>query len=191
MRQAILDALGLYSFKEEVLERFFRFIEEHEDCFERSCKEGHLTASTFILSADYGKVLLTLHAKLHKWMQLGGHADGHPLLHEAALREAKEESGIETFAFHKAFGQIPFDIDIHEIPANAKEEAHLHYDVRYLLIAPKNAVIVPSYESKDLKWVPLAEVPLFTVEESVLRPLRKIYEKIIDDFNSRSVFYEL
>ena len=67
------------------------FVTRHEDCFERSCREGHVTGSAWILSPDHRSVLLTRHRKLGRWLQLGGHADGNPDVASVALREARED----------------------------------------------------------------------------------------------------
>lgn len=55
--------------------------------------ECFYTASVMIVSE--GKVLLHLHPKFHLWLQVGGHIQLNELPHEAALREAKEETGID------------------------------------------------------------------------------------------------
>jgi 8-oxo-dGTP pyrophosphatase MutT (NUDIX family) len=74
------------------------FVEAHPDCLLRSCAPGHLTGSAWIVSPDRRRTLLTLHRKLGKWLQLGGHADGDPDLLAVALREAREESGLARLA---------------------------------------------------------------------------------------------
>jgi 8-oxo-dGTP pyrophosphatase MutT (NUDIX family) len=167
-----------YFFKQqEVIENMKDFVLSHQDCFERTLSCGHLTGSAFVVSEDFQEVLLTFHAKLKKWLQLGGHADGHPYLHEVALREAKEESGLEEFTFFPFLvendrGPIPFDFDIHWISETPKEKAHFHYDVRYLLVAKKNPLGITS-ESLDLKWIDLENISSFTREVSVLRQVEK------------------
>lgn len=59
-------------FKEKMLE----LISTCEDCFLRSCRVGHFTASAFLLNKEMTHALLMHHTKLDKWMQLGGHCDG-------------------------------------------------------------------------------------------------------------------
>jgi len=68
----------------------------HPDCLLRSCLPGHVTGSAWIVSPDRSQTLLTLHRKLGKWLQLGGHADGDPNLLAVAMREAVEESGLRS-----------------------------------------------------------------------------------------------
>src|SRR5262249_10507978 len=78
----------------EIAARFLAFVSAHDDCLLRSCVPGHVTASAWILSPDGGACLLTRHRKLRKWLQLGGHVDGEERVECAALREAREESGL-------------------------------------------------------------------------------------------------
>ena len=88
------------------------------DCFDRTCRPGHITAAAWILSADRRRSLLTHHRKLDRWLQLGGHADGQWHVEEVALREAREESGLTRFDIVPIDGVLmPFDVDVHEIPA--------------------------------------------------------------------------
>ena len=126
---------------------------------------GHVTGSAVLLSPDGGEMLLTHHSKLDRWLQPSGHCDGEADVAQVALREAREESGLAGITL---LSPEVFDIDIHEIPANAREPAHLHYDLRYLMRAGSRGFAV-SHESRALAWVPLAEVGRYTRAPSVLR----------------------
>jgi 8-oxo-dGTP pyrophosphatase MutT (NUDIX family) len=149
------------------------FVAAHPDCLLRTCRPGHVTGSAWILSPDRRHVLLTHHRKLGRWLQLGGHADGEPDLREVALREAREESGLGDFtALPGDDGRLPFDLDVHLIPAREGEPAHLHHDVRFLLIAPDDAV-QPSDESHELRWVARERLADLVSEESLLRMERR------------------
>jgi 8-oxo-dGTP pyrophosphatase MutT (NUDIX family) len=153
----------------EVADRFLAFVDAHEDVLHRTCLPGHVTASCWILSSDGENCLLTLHRKLGRWLQLGGHVDGEPEIWRAALREAQEESGMDRFELIPE----PLDIDIHEIPGRADEPAHLHHDIRFLLQAAPGQELSISSESLDLRWFALCDVPSMTSEASILRMLRK------------------
>jgi len=152
-----------------------QFVRANPDCFLRSCVDGHVTGSAWILSHDHSSFLLTHHAKLGRWLQLGGHADGDADPAAVALREAREESGMETFALASANGvALPLDIDVHLIPARASEPAHLHHDIRYLLVADAGQPLRVSNESHELGWFPRARASEVLEDESLLRMFRKV-----------------
>ena len=88
-----------------------------------------------------------LHRKLGRWFQPGGHADGDANLANVAFREASEETGIEDLAV-----VVPaIDVDVHEV--DLPDGIHLHLDVRYLVLAPPDAVAPGNHESLRLAWV--------------------------------------
>lgn len=156
-------------------EDMLAFINQYEHCFERSLEIGHITASCWLLNKDHTHVLLTHHAKLNKWVQLGGHCDGETDVLAVAIKEAQEESGIMQI---EPIEETIFDIDIHLIPENKKEKAHFHYDVRFLLQVMSDEQIVISHESKDLRWFD-QDRDVFPQENSVLRLFDKWVAKNI------------
>ena len=170
-------------------ETFLSFLETNPRAFERSLEVGHVTASALITSPDYKKLVLLLHKKLNMWIQLGGHADGNPLTFDVSKKEASEEAGINEFdlvAYHQVLftpltselsnmNALPFDIDIHTIPARKDEPEHLHYDVRYLFMAdPEKTSLRKNYESKALRWLSLDEARRLTDEDSMRRQFHKL-----------------
>src|SRR5918912_4015114 len=52
------------------------------------------TATTFVVHED--RTLLLHHRKLAMWLPPGGHIEPHELPDQAALREVREESGLEV-----------------------------------------------------------------------------------------------
>jgi 8-oxo-dGTP pyrophosphatase MutT (NUDIX family) len=163
-----------------MVNRVRQLVERHADCFERTCRPGHITASAWVLSPDRRRVLLAHHRKLDKWLQVGGHADGQTDPIDAALREATEESGLVHLRVARIEGQLlPLDVDVHEIPArqdasgNLIDDAHYHYDIRFLLFAEHEADPRSSEESHAVRWLTPSELLLVTTEESTLRMLCK------------------
>jgi 8-oxo-dGTP pyrophosphatase MutT (NUDIX family) len=151
-------------------DRFDAFLGSGEVLQGRSNLGRHITASTWIVNPSRDKVLLTHHAKLNIWVQLGGHTDPGEDWTEAALREAREESGLTALRLAQPG---LFDLDIHEIPARADTPAHEHYDLRFLVEADDEEAFTVSGESHDLAWVPLAALGQYTAEESQHRMARK------------------
>ena len=133
---------------------FADFLASAATVFERSHPPGHFTGSAWLVSADGGRVLLTHHRKLGRWLQLGGHADGDTDLARVALREAEEESGLVDLVVE---GGI-FDLDRHAIPARGADPEHWHYDVRFVVRATGSEAFAVSEESLDLAWKPVAEI---------------------------------
>jgi len=126
------------------------FIDEHHDALHRSCLTGHLTGSAWVVDHTAERGLILHHAKIQRWLQPGGHADGNANLAGVALNEATEETGIAGLEVWTA----PVDIDIHLfVNAKSAEPDHLHFDVRYLIRAPRGAVVVGNHESEELRWV--------------------------------------
>ena len=152
----------------ETVSRFEAFVDTHPDCFERTCRPGHITGSAWLVDAAGERVLLTHHRKLGRWLQFGGHSDGDPDPLAVALREAREESGLEV----RALDEAVFDLDVHRIPARGDEPAHRHYDVRFLVVARSDR-FRKNDESHALEWVRAGEIRSLTGEESVLRMARK------------------
>ena len=154
--------------------RFRSFIARYESPFDRTILEGHLTGSAFILDASLRHVLLLHHLKVGKWLQPGGHADlGETDAELVALREAREETGIEGLSLHPSAPR-PFDLDIHQFPARGSDPAHWHLDVRYLVLAPDGAELrLAVEESSDLRWFEWAELDALKLDTGTERALRK------------------
>lgn len=117
------------------------------------------------------QTLLVHHAKLNKWLQPGGHADGDTNVVRVALREANEETGLQNLILSSP--EI-FDLDIHTIPTRKDFPQHDHYDVRYLIKASTTEKIIVSEESHDVKWVSLSELEVYNNESSILRMRDKL-----------------
>jgi len=123
-----------------------------------------------VVNADGSRALLHHHRKLGRWLQFGGHCDGDEDVVRVAQREAFEESGIEGLIVASA---RPFDLDLHQIPAHGNEPTHWHYDVRYVLIAPENALGVTSSESHALRWFTADEMERLPLDGGLQRLVRK------------------
>jgi 8-oxo-dGTP pyrophosphatase MutT (NUDIX family) len=139
--------------------------------FHRDHLPGHITASAWIVDESKTHTLLLRHAKLNKWLQPGGHADGDENVLNVASREVDEETGLTNLTL-----LVPgiFDLDIHPIPARKDFPEHLHYDIRFAFIAYQQNELKISDESHDLKWVNLTEVPEITQQNSsILRMIEK------------------
>jgi 8-oxo-dGTP pyrophosphatase MutT (NUDIX family) len=161
-----LDALETAMYVETL-----KFVNDNPDCFERTLQTGHVTASGWVVSPDRSQVLLMHHRKLDRWFQPGGHCDGDSDVVQVATKEVMEETGVMDFKL--ALDGI-FDVDVHLIPANSKDVAHYHYDIRFLFEANPDDKLVINIESRDVRWIPLGEVENHNNSESLMRMVRKM-----------------
>ena len=130
---------------------------------------GHVTGSSWIVDEGGENVVLVFHRKLGKWVQPGGHCEGESDVLSVAVREAREETGLDVWAHDNAI----FDVDAHEIPEYWNTPAHVHYDVRFLLRANAAQSPVVSAESRAVRWVSLDEAQKLSGENSIARMIEK------------------
>ena len=129
--------------------------------------EAHFTASALVLDAARARTCLVLHRKLGLWLQPGGHIEPEDAtLAHAALREVREETRLTGLVD----GSVPVHLDIHEIPNRADRPAHLHLDVRFLVVVDGETLTL-SEESTDVRWWPL-DAASSAGDESLARLIR-------------------
>lgn len=141
--------------QDSLREAVLGFVLARPDACLRACEPGHITASALVLDHTRTQALLTLHPRLRRWVQLGGHCEeGDVDIRAAALREAIEESGIENLELSAA----PAALHVHALTCSLGRPTR-HLDMQYLAYAPPGAEIVCSDESLDLRWWPLDALP--------------------------------
>ncbi|MUM16459.1 NUDIX hydrolase [Mycobacterium sp. CBMA271] len=131
------------------------FLDANPDACRRRSASGHITASALVVNHDGSEALLTLHPRVGKWLQLGGHCeDEDATIGAAALREATEESGIDGLVLSPNL----LAVHVHPITCSLDVPTR-HLDLQFLARAPEGAQITVSDESLDLRWWPIDQVP--------------------------------
>ncbi len=143
----------------------------------RDCEAGHITCSGFILSPDLRETLMAYHLIYQSVGWTGGHADGDADLLGVALREAMEETSVTQICPQS---RRILSIDILPVPPHEKHgkpvAPHLHYNVTYGLIAPKNQKIAEKPdENRNVMWLDTQDIAKHCTEPQML----PIYEKLV------------
>jgi 8-oxo-dGTP pyrophosphatase MutT (NUDIX family) len=118
-----------------------------------------------------GKVLVIHHRKLDKWLPLGGHIELDEDPEQAALREAKEESGLDV----ELLGErppttspgtraliAPRFLDIHRI-----NETHEHIGMIYWARPKNGKLTLATAEHHDIRWCSAADLDILQPPVSV------------------------
>ncbi len=118
------------------------------------------TADVFII--HNGKVLLRLHDKYNMWFGIGGHIEPDEDPVQTAIREAKEEVGLDIHLVgeNKILSDgtteliTPFFMNRHQV-----NDSHEHINLIYFARADSDIIIEEESEkSGGCKWLSLEEV---------------------------------
>jgi 8-oxo-dGTP pyrophosphatase MutT (NUDIX family) len=152
MQQLLLEREPADAKEEADRLAMLQFLDGLPQPFSREQPGAHFTASALVLDPSGERTALVHHRKLDIWVQPGGHLDERDeSVGGAALREVREELGLEGRLVHERAQHL----DIHEIPERADFPAHLHLDVRFLVVAGGELVV--SEESNEVRWCTLEE----------------------------------
>lgn len=136
---------------------YLAHLDAHEAATDRSGPPAHFTASCLVVDPGAEHVLLTLHPKVGRWLQFGGHLEENDSSVAAgALREALEESGLTTATLQLRPGLA--QLDRHALGSGFTRCTE-HLDLRWIAVAADGAVPVVSAESIDVAWWPVQALP--------------------------------
>lgn len=146
--------------------------------------EKHYTSTVFLITEEKPRqVLLMHHKKLDCWMPPGGHQENMENPYETAIREVKEETGIDI-AKHLPQPEVLDDRAIslplpeflleEQIDARGDQPDHFHLDMTYVVAIPHQESKNAEAESNDLQWFgfdQLDSIKMFKNVEIVVRKL--------------------
>lgn len=178
----LLDALNRFrpcnEQEETDKKQILSLLSSGQDLYTRDNPVAHLTASSWVVSPDRKQVLLVYHNLYRSWAWMGGHADGDRDLCRVALRETREESGLQdlTLVSPDIFSLESLTVDGHEKRGNYIS-SHLHLNVTYLLEAdPRQPIRVKPDENSGVAWFPVEEVAGKVSEPWMMQ---RIYSKLM------------
>lgn len=153
------------------------FLDRHLDAFLRSNLTAHMTASAWVVNPRRDKVLMVYHRLYDSWSWTGGHADGETDLLAVALREVREETGVQKLqpVSPEIYSLEVLTVDGHE-KHGAYVPSHLHMNVTYLLEADESEDLrICEAENSGVRWFGLEEALAASTEPWFVE---RIYKKL-------------
>jgi 8-oxo-dGTP pyrophosphatase MutT (NUDIX family) len=178
----LLDLLGRYHPQGETeaadTGRVRTLVEAVPDPWLRS-EPLHVTGSAVIVHPATRRVLLRWHKRQQAWLQVGGHGDpgeSDPL--QVALREAVEETGLPDLQPWPD-AQLRH-LAIVNVPASAKEPAHQHADLRFVLATADPDAVRPETPDAPLRWLEPDQACELTSEPNFRETLSRVRRLLAD-----------
>ena len=135
------------------------FLERNPDAFYRSNLLAHMTASAWVVNPQRSKALMVYHRLYDSWSWAGGHADGEEDLLAVALREVREETGVQRL---RPVTEDIYSLEVLTVDGHEKRgqyvPSHLHLNLTYLLEAEEDQPLrICEAENSGVAWFPLAD----------------------------------
>lgn len=149
----------------------------------RDCLAAHFTASSMILSPDGERVLMAYHNLYDSWAWTGGHADGEDDPLSVAVREAREETGVQAL---RLLLPQPVSLEILPVWSHIKRgkpvPTHLHLNVTYGLCTDDSSPLrAKTDENSGVRWLEANNLAAYVSEP----PMLPVYQKILRQIRSR------
>ena len=157
------------------------FLERNPDAFYRSNLLAHMTASAWVVNPQRSKALMVYHRLYDSWSWAGGHADGEEDLLAVALREVREETGVQRL---RPVTEDIYSLEVLTVDGHEKRgqyvPSHLHLNLTYLLEAEEDQPLrICEAENSGVAWFPLADALAASTEPwFVERIYKKLNEKL-------------
>lgn len=154
------------------------------DIFRRENRTAHMSASAWVVSPDREKVLMVYHNIYNSWSWLGGHADGETDLLKTAVREVREESGLNHV---RPLRDSIYSLEVLTVDGHEKNgkyvNSHLHLNITYLLEAdPAESVREKPDENSGVAWFAREEAVQMSAEPWFReRIYRKLNDKLVSE----------
>lgn len=157
------------------------YMNKFDNLLTRENEVAHFTASAWTVNKERTKVLMIYHKIYNSWSWTGGHADGDTNLLYTAVRELKEETGIEKVNILKddIFSLETICVNGH-IKRGKYVSSHLHFNLTYLLeVDEKEELKIKEDENSGVKWIDIEDIDKYVTEKWMIDNIySKLKEKV-------------
>ena len=165
-----------------------QYLEQFDNILTRENEFAHFTASSWVVNKKKTKILMVYHNIYQSWAWTGGHADGESDLLQTAIRELKEETGVQNV---KILDDNIFSLEAICVNGHVKKgkyvSSHVHLNLTYLLEVDENEKLqIKEDENSNVRWIPIEEIPKKVnekwIEENIYHKLNeklKISDEIV------------
>ena len=176
--ESIKNYIPINSQEERDKVEILKFIDSNPDFLHRENLSGHMTTSIWTVNKERTKTLMVYHNIYDSWSWIGGHADGMELLHEVAMRELKEETGISSASL---ISDEIFSVEILDVAEHIKKgktiPAHQHFNVTYIAEADEECALhIKEDENKAVRWFTFEDALKVSSEPWMVE---NVYKKLI------------
>ena len=165
-------------------EQMLRFAAQYADCLLRENGLGHFTASVWTVNPARSKTLMVYHKLYDSWSWVGGHADGEEDLRAVALKELREETGVER---PRLLREDIFSLETLSVHGHFKHglwvPGHLHFNLTYRVEVGEDEILrVREEENSAVRWWSFDEALAASTEPWMVE---NIYKKLIAGCKTR------
>lgn len=181
LKKQISDYIPYNEQEENDKKIMLEYMEKFDNLLTRENEVAHFTASSWVVNKERTKVLMIYHKIYDSWTWTGGHADGDKDLLYTAVRELKEETGVENVNILKndIFSLETICVNGH-IKRGKYVSSHLHLNLTYLLeVDEKESLRIKEDENNGVKWIPIEEIDKYSTEDWIKNNIfNKLVEKL-------------
>lgn len=143
--------------------------------------------SVYVIN-DKNQVLILKHKKVGTWAPPGGHVEENELIHQAAIRECQEETGIE-FDFIYDYGKIPqkfeqtktVTLKVEMVPPPILADYQYlgdHYHEHFIYLARAKSDKIINNEGHEMGWFSFEDAKKLDCFDQIKYHLEYIKEKL-------------
>lgn len=160
------------------------YMGKFDNLLTRENEIAHFTASSWVVNKERTKVLMIYHNIYNSWAWTGGHADGDTDLLYTAIRELKEETGIENINIlnNNIFSLETICVNGH-IKRGKYVSSHLHFNLTFLLeVDEKETLKIKEDENSGVRWIPIEDINKYSSEQWMKD---NVYSKLVQKLKLR------